>query len=45
MHALYQGKNFMKKFCSSLREQAKTIMIFKKKNKKDSVNKQAIKVA
>ena len=44
-HALYQGKNFMKKFCSSLREQAKTIMIFKKKNKKDSVNKQAIKVA
>ena len=43
MHALYQGKNFMKKFCSSLREQAKTIMIFKNKIKKIPLTNKQLK--
>ena len=30
-HTLYRGKDCMKKFCESLREQAKSIIDFEKK--------------
>ena len=41
-HTLYRGKDCMKKFCESLREQAKSIIDFFKKNV--TVNKKRIKI-
>ena len=33
-HTLYRGKDYMNKFCESLREHAKNIIDFEKKKKK-----------
>ena len=41
-HTLYRGKDCMKKFCISLREHAKNIIDFEKKNV--TVNKRRIKI-
>ena len=39
-HDVYRGKDWMKKFCESLREQVLKVLNFKKK-KKEIINKKA----
>ena len=39
-HDVYRGKNFMKKFCESLRKHAMKIINFQKKKRKSLTNKQ-----
>ena len=40
IHDVYRGKDFMKKFCKSLREQAAKIIHFEKKKMNLLTNKQ-----
>ena len=42
-HKVYRGKDFMKKFCESLREHTIKIINFKKKKNK-VINKRAAKI-
>ena len=42
-HTIYRGKDFLKKFCESLREHAKNIIDFEKK-KNVAINKRRTKI-